>query len=162
MLTEPRLYADALIDMARVMFDMVAHGQQVVTITAPSQPMGRIEVSLYQGAGNTFMVDANGTLKDPSLELRVAYVNRYNAAAAAGEHAFSSIEVLLERAVVSASGSITASLPSWVFQPVGGTFRADILLAATKTFMGARRRALLADSQPDSAGTILAQWHRSA
>ncbi|KAF6260768.1 hypothetical protein COO60DRAFT_1683162 [Scenedesmus sp. NREL 46B-D3] len=101
MLTEPRLYADALIDMARVMFDMVAHGQQVVTITAPSQPMGRIEVSLYQGAGNAFM-------------------------------------------------------------PVGGTFRADILLAATKTFMGARRCALLAESQPDSAGTILAQWHRNA
>lgn len=102
------------------MFDLTMHGDQVVTVTLPSQPMKEAAVQLAL-AGLGLHPDSNGA------ECVILFLNKWDD----GTETLASWETNSNRVPISSS-TLETVLPPWAFyQLAGGLWEAKIMLAAT-------------------------------
>lgn len=108
-------------------------------------------MKLLQGGANPFKASLG-----PSDELRVSYVNTFpTQLATGGSIQTTTLELLPDRIPVDLADSISVKLPIWAFrrvpdapsEPGALRYRADLVLTASRTGFGGRRR-LLSSSAP--------------
>jgi hypothetical protein len=104
------------------------------------------QVKLLQGGANPFKATLG-----PSDELRVSYINAWKTTGASGELIdTTTLELLPDRIPVDLADSISVELPMWAFRPIPGAstepgslrYRADLVLTASRTSFGGKRKLL--------------------
>jgi hypothetical protein len=105
-----------------------------------------LQVKLLQGGANPFKASLG-----PSDELRVSYINTWRTTSTNGELIdTTTLELLPDRIPVDLADSISVELPMWAFRPIPGAssdpgshrYRADMVLTASRTSFGGKRKLL--------------------